>query len=310
MREVFLEWSLFWLRIAFNWEVIFVVKESIGFDDFSSDAANKEVMNRGLYHWATTYPVVVGLGVGFVEILFGLDPLLYVVVGLGVAAGAGNGVIRIFKNRGKVIREFQREKRKALAMRARNETRRLRDELNGLDRDRAAKQVDYLERNFSRFKEKLDSVIGSEKAEFEQFLGPAELMCLSALKNLSKVAENCKDLQTIDIEDSRVRIAELRADESRDNSAEIESQERQIEIYHEIEAHSRDIVAEVEMAITDLADITKQLSHIITDVETLDQNLDAARSTFKKRAEAQKKIYDSVAESWNQMKGYKPKMKF
>jgi hypothetical protein len=261
------------------------------------------VRSAGYLHPLTLYPPVIGIGAGVVAILFGIKILFYLTA-IGIVAGIGNAVLRIFFLRDKIALNLQRMKRKALAEQARRATEELELNLLELGRERAAKQVKSLKDTFFRFKEKLVSQIGKDKPEYEQYLGSAEVMYLAALNNLKAVADNERDKKLIDVEDSRRRIEELKVEQKqgiRDNTAEIDAQQRQIRAFKLAEQNSRDLVAEVEGSLTALTEVTRSLSEITATRESMRHNVTQAMKKFHHIADRNKRIFDRVARSWQQM---------
>lgn len=279
------------------------IQQGITVTDFSDEAVKKAVKSTGLLHPMTLYPPVLGISAGVVAILFGFETLFYLAA-LGILAGIGNAILRMFFLKDKIALNFQRMQRKALAEQARRATEELELSLLELGRERAAKQVKYLKDTFFRFKEKLVSQIGKDKPEYEQYLGSAEVMYLAALNNLKAVADNERDKRLIDVEDSKRRIEELKVEQKegiRDNTDEIDAQERQIRAFELAEQNSRDLVAEVEGSITALTEITRSLSEITATRESMRHNVTQAMKKFHHIADRNKQIFDRVARSWQQM---------
>lgn len=279
------------------------IQQGITVADFSDEAVKKAVRSTGLLHPMTLYPPVLGISAGVVAILFGFETLFYLAT-LGILAGIGNAILRMSFLKDKIALNFQRMKRKALAEQARRATEELELSLLELGRERAAKQVKYLKDTFFRFKEKLVSQIGKDKPEYEQYLGSAEVMYLAALNNLKAVADNERDKRLIDVEDSKRRIEELKVEQKegiRDNTDEIDAQERQIRAFELAEQNSRDLVAEVEGSITALTEITRSLSEITATRESMRHNVTQAMKKFHHIADRNKQIFDRVARSWQQM---------
>jgi hypothetical protein len=278
-------------------------QQEITVTDFSDVAVQKAVRSSGYLHPLTLYPPVIGIGAGVVAILFGVEILFYLAA-IGILAGIGNAALRIFFLRDKMALNFQRMKRKALAEQARRATEELELNLLELGRERAAKQVKFLKDTFFRFKEKLVSQIGKDKPEYEQYLGSAEVMYLAALNNLEAVADNERDKRLIDVEDSKRRIEELKAEQKqgiRDNTDEIDAQERQIRASELAEQNSRDLVAEVEGSLTALTEVTRSLSEITATRESMRHNVTQAMKKFHHISDRNKQIFDRVARSWQQL---------
>ena len=279
------------------------IQPEITVTDFSDATVQKAVRSAGYLHPLTLYPPVIGIGAGVVAILFGIEILFYLTA-VGIVAGTGNAIIRIFFLKDRIVLNFQRMKRKALAEQARRATEELEINLLELGRERAAMQVKSLKDTFFRFKEKLVSQIGKDKPEYEQYLGSAEVMYLAALNNLKAVADNERDKKLIDVEDSRRRIKELKVEQKqgiRDNTAEIDAQKRQIRAFELAEQNSRDLVAEVEGSLTALTEVTRSLSEIAATRESMRHNVTQAMKKFHHIADRNKKIFDRVARSWQQM---------
>ncbi|MEE9567004.1 MAG: hypothetical protein V3W17_05860 [Desulfobacteria bacterium] len=278
-------------------------QQEITVTDFSDVAVQKAVRSSGYLHPLTLYPPVIGIGAGVVAILFGVEILFYLAA-IGILAGIGNAALRMFFLRDKMALNFQRMKRKALAEQARRATEELELNLLELGRERAAKQVKFLKDTFFRFKEKLVSQIGKDKPEYEQYLGSAEVMYLAALNNLKAVADNERDKRLIDVEDSKRRIEELKAEQKqgiRDNTDEIDAQERQIRASELAEQNSRDLVAEVEGSLTALTEVTRSLSEITATRESMRHNVTQAMKKFHHISDRNKQIFDRVARSWQQL---------
>jgi len=279
------------------------IQQEITVTDFSDAVIQKAVRGASFLHPLTLYPPVIGIGAGVVAILFGIEGLFYLAA-LGILSGIGNAILRVFFFRDKIALNFQRMKRKALAEQARRATEELESGLLELGRERAAKQVKFLKETFFRFKEKLVSQIGKDKPEYEQYLGSAEVMYLAALNNLRAVADNERDKRLIDVEDSKRRIEELKAEQKqdlRDNTDEIEAQKRQIRAYELAEQNSRDLIAEVEGSLTALTEITRSLSEIKATRESMQQSVTQAMKKFHHIADRNKQIFDKVARSWQQL---------
>ncbi len=279
------------------------IQQEITVTDFSEAVVKKAVRSAGYLHPLTVYPPVIGIGAGVVAILFGFEILFYLAA-IGILAGIGNATLRLFFLRDKIAINFQRLQRKALAEQARRATEELESNLSELGRERAAKQVKYLKDTFFRFKEKLVTQIGKDKPEYEQYLGSAEVMYLAALNNLRAVADNERDKRLIDVEDSKRRIEELKREHKqglRDNTEEIDAQERQIKSFELAEENSRDLIAEVEGSLTALTEVTRSLSEITATRESMRHNVTQAMKKFHHIADRNKQIFDRVARSWQQM---------
>jgi len=279
------------------------IQQEITVTDFSDAVVQKAVRGESFLHPMTLYPPVIGIGAGVVAILFGIEGLFYLAA-IGILSGVGNAIIRLYFLKDKIALKFQRMKRKALAEQARRATAELEKNLLELGRERAAKQVKYLKDTFFRFKEKLVTQIGKDKPEYEQYLGSAEVMYLAALKNLGAVADNERDKRLIDVEDSKRRIKELTAEQLqniRDNTDEIDAQERQIRAFDLAEQNSRDLIAEVEGSLTALTEVTRSLSEIKATRESMHHNVTQTMKKFHHIADRNKQMFDKVARSWQQM---------
>jgi len=279
------------------------IQQEITVSDFSDAVVQKAVRGESFLHPLTLYPPVIGIGAGVVAVLFGIEGLFYLAA-IGILSGVGNAIIRLYLLKDRIALKFQRMKRKALAEQARRATAELEKNLLELGRERAAKQVRYLKDTFFRFKEKLVSQIGKDKPEYEQYLGSAEVMYLAALNNLKAVADNERDKRLIDVEDSKRRIKELKAEQSqniRDNTNEIDAQKRQIRAFELAEENSRDLIAEVEGSLTTLTEVTRSLSEIKATRESMQQSVTQAMNKFHHIADRNKKIFDKVAQSWQQL---------
>lgn len=279
------------------------IQQEISVTDFSDAVVQKAVRGTSFLHPLTLFPPVLGIGAAVVAILFGIEGLFYLAA-LGILSGVGNATLRLFFLRDKIALNFQRMQRKALAQQARRATEELESNLVELGRERAAKQVKYLKDTFFRFKEKLVTQIGKNKPEYEQYLGSAEVMYLAALNNLRAVADNERDKRLIDVEDSKRRIEELKREQGqgiRDNTEEIDAQQRQIRSFELAEENSRDLIAEVEGSLTALTEVTRSLSEISATRESMRQNVTQAMKKFHHIADRNKQIFDRVARSWQQM---------
>jgi len=279
------------------------IQQEITVTDFSEAVVKKAVRSAGYLHPLTVYPPVIGIGAGVVAILFGFEILFYLTA-IGILAGIGNATLRLFFLRDKIAISFQRLQRKALAEQARRATEELESNLSELGRERAAKQVKYLKDTFFRFKEKLVTQIGKDKPEYEQYLGSAEVMYLAALNNLRAVADNERDKRLIDVDDSKRRIEELKREHKqglRDNTEEIDAQQRQVKSFELAEENSRDLIAEVEGSLTALTEVTRALSEITATRESMRHNVTQAMKKFHHIADRNKQIFDRVARSWQQM---------
>ena len=100
------------------------IQPEITVSDFSDAAAQKAVRSSGYLHPLTLYPPVIGIGAGVVAVLFVIETLFYLAA-IGIVAGVGNAMLRIFFLREKIALNFQRMKRKALAEQARKATEEL-----------------------------------------------------------------------------------------------------------------------------------------------------------------------------------------
>ena len=279
------------------------IQQEITVTDFSDAVVQKAVRGTSFLHPLTLFPPVLGIGAAVVAILFGIEGLFYLTA-LGILSGVGNATLRLFFLRDKIALNFQRMQRKILAQQARRATEELESNLVELGRERAAKQVKYLKDTFFRFKEKLVTQIGKNKPEYEQYLGSAEVMYLAALNNLRAVADNERDKRLIDVEDSKHRIEELKREQDqgiRDNTEEIDAQQRQIRSFELAEENSRDLIAEVEGSLTALTEVTRSLSEISATRESMRHNVTQAMKKFHHIADRNKQIFDRVARSWQQM---------
>ena len=279
------------------------IQQEITVTDFSDAVVQKAVRGTSFLHPLTLFPPVLGIGAAVVAILFGIEGLFYLTA-LGILSGVGNATLRLFFLRDKIALNFQRMQRKILAQQARRATEELESNLVELGRERAAKQVKYLKDTFFRFKEKLVTQIGKNKPEYEQYLGSAEVMYLAALNNLRAVADNERDKRLIDVEDSKRRIEELKREQDqgiRDNTEEIDAQQRQIRSFELAEENSRDLIAEVEGSLTALTEVTRSLSEISATRESMRHNVTQAMKKFHHIADRNKQIFDRVARSWQQM---------
>jgi DNA repair ATPase RecN len=120
----------------------------------------------------------------------------------------------------------------------------------------------------------------------------------------STVADNERDKRLIDVEDSKRRIEELKREHKqgiRDNTEEIDAQQRQIKSFELAEENSRDLIAEVEGSLTALTEVTRALSEITATRESMRHNVTQAMKKFHYIADRNKQIFDRVARSWQQM---------
>lgn len=267
---------------------------------FSEKEIKRTVNKQAVGHPLTLYPTVLSILTGAAALMFGVEYLCYASAAFFVL-GPGNGIVRAFFMGEKTAQTLRQMQRIALEKESEREVERLQENLKKMGESRAAKQISFLRTGFDRFREKLDSKIGKEMREYEQYLGTAQQLFSAALHNLNLVIDNVLDMRTIDIEDSQRRIDELLSDTSRDNVREIEAQKKQIELVQQMKNHNQDLISEVEGAITAFSEITRSLTEVQTSRKQLKLNAEAAMKKFTDTAARNKAIYDKVANTWRNM---------
>ena len=262
--------------------------------EFLPGAIKKTVLDVGLKHPATVYPIAIGASSGFVGWLFGL-PVLYVVALAGILIGPVWAIAQIFFFDDKIGRNYINQ----LTERQREYERHLRDRLEkglndccttkGLENYAAqgVEQCKAIKVKLSNVEELLEMKISSGEITFGRFLGAAEQVSLSVLDNLKDIVSLLKSVASINTDyiQERFKILSQLEKKAQADINEEATLKKRLQLREDQLQRVNDLLTKNEEAMTELENISAAVADWHTDGRFADTNFEAAIKRLQELAE-------------------------
>lgn len=262
--------------------------------DFLPKAIRNAVLDIGIKHPATIYPVAIGVSSSFVGWLFGL-PFLYIIALAGILLGPAWAVSQIFFFNEKIgssyIRrlnekqqEYERYVRESLEI-GLKECR----NIKGLEEHatQGAEQCKSIKTKLENIQELLELKLRSGEITFGRFLGAAEQVSLSVLDNLQSVVSTLKSASSINTDYIRNRFDELarRGQRTEDDIKEEEALKKRLHIREDQLFKVNRLLTLNEEAMTEMENISAAVADWQTDGRFADTDFESAITRLQELAE-------------------------
>jgi len=249
--------------------------------DYLPSAIRKVVLETGLKHPFTIYPVAIGVSCVFVGMLFGA-PLFYLGALAGILGGAGYGASQIFLFNEKIGAKYLEK----LNQRQKQYEQSLKQLLNkGLRECQNQEEIKAFaikgQEQFSGIEEKLTSIrelleikLQTGEMTYGRFWGAAEQVSLSVLDNLKEAVSTMKSMVTIHKKKIRKRLRALKAKKNINLNDEKESQAlaKRLQLWHN------------EEAMTEMEQISASVAGWDTDGRFADSDFESAIARLQELA--------------------------
>ena len=261
--------------------------------DYLPSAINKIVLETGLKHPFTIYPIAIGVSCAFIGILFGA-PLFYLIALAGILGGAGFGASQIFLFNEKIGAKYIEQ----LNQRQKQYEQQLKQILNkGLRECQNIKGIETLaikgEQQFKSIEEKLASIrelleikLKSGEMTYGRFLGASEQVSLSVLDNLKEAVSTMKSMSTIRVDDIRERLESLKNTENSSSHDQKESQalSKRLQLWQDQNDKINRLLLRNEEAMTEMEQISASVASWNTDGRFADSDFESAIARLQELA--------------------------
>ncbi len=262
--------------------------------DYGPSAIRGAVLDAGLKHPATIYPIALGAGAGVVGFLFGIQSL-YFAAAAGIAGGPLWAAIQILLLGGRNGRQYikglnghqEEYERYLIDMIEENleECRRVKG-----TKDQARLGIEQLKRireKFDNVRELLEIKLKGEELTYGRFFGAAKQVSLSVMDNLKNTAGLLKSAGSIRPEYILERLDKL-AGSVRQTDAEAKQEkalEESLELYKTQLSKVDSLLTKNEEAMTELEKISAAIAEWQTDGRFSDTDFEFALTRLQELAE-------------------------
>jgi len=253
--------------------------------DYLPEAIQKAVIDAGIKHPATVYPVAVGAGTGFVGWLFGF-PILYAVALAGFLFGSGWAIFQIFFSYEKIgnryIRELNlRQKEYEFYLRGMLE-KELQEsyQIKGLEEyaKQGIRQFGIIQENLASIQELLGLKLNQKELTFGRFLGSAEQVSLSVLDNLKDIVSLLKSAAAIkpDYIQDRLNALSKRNPRTEEDIKQQEALKERLQLRESQLQKINTLLTQNEEAMTEMGKISAAVAEWQTDRDFADIDFESA----------------------------------
>lgn len=252
--------------------------------DYGPAAIKKAVLDSGLKHPATVYPLALGASVGFVGFLFGI-PYLYIAAAAGMILGPLWGALQITALRDRNGRKHidrlnrrQEEYEQYLVYMVEKSLGKCRS-IKGIE-DEAAQGEEQLKRiqeKFENVRELLEMKLRGEELTFGRFFGAARQVSLSVLDNLKDLVGLLKSagsirpeyiMERLDKLASRIQRTEQDEKQEKALETQLELRNTQLEKAHRLLTKNEEAMADLEKISAAIAEWQTDTRFAATDFES------------------------------------------
>ncbi|OQX27579.1 MAG: hypothetical protein BWK80_04470 [Desulfobacteraceae bacterium IS3] len=261
--------------------------------DYLPEAIQKQVINVGVKHPATVYPVALGAGSAFVGWLFAM-PMLYLLALAGLLFGPAWAIAQIFFFREKIslryiqqLNERQKQYRAEARTLLEKELKECRS-IEGLESYTAQGIAQFagIREKFENVRELLKAKLSEEELTFGRFLGAAEQANLSVLDNLKDIASLVKSMSSNHpayIRERLKKLSELK-NKSEDDLRQQAALENRLALREEQIRKVGNLLTKNEEALTEMEKISAAIAEWQTDEQFTRTDFESAIARLQELA--------------------------
>ena len=230
-------------------------------DEYLPDAIQKAVVETGVKHPLTVYPVALGVSSAVVGLLFEVPVLLAAALGLGLLGPIWAVVSIFFRHEalgGDYLRKLHRKQKEYETHLVKQLETGLAEcaKIGGME-DFASQGGDQLRNirvKFDNIKELLDMKLRSGEITYGRFLGAAEQVSLSVLDNLNAVVGLLKSAGSIEPAyiEKRLKAIGEKKEKSDDDMKQVDSLRRRLDLWKTQLRKVERLLASNEEAMTEM----------------------------------------------------------
>lgn len=271
-------------------------------DEYLPAAIQKAVVQTGLKHPATVYPIALGVSSAVVGLLFNMPVLLGSAVFLGLT-GPLWAIAQIFFRHDRVGSQYLESLHRKQKQYERFLIQKIESGLKGCAQTEPLKpyastgvaQLKSIQVKLANVKELLEMKLRSNEITYGRFLGAAEQVALSVLDNLNAVVSLLKSAGSIEPEYINHRLAEIAAKPSpcKEDEDQRQSLTARLDLWN-TQLHQVDqLLAANEAAMTEMERISAAVAQWQTGRRFADQDFESAIKQLHALA-AQAHEYDQL----------------
>jgi len=261
--------------------------------DYLPSTIRKKVLETGLKHPFTIYPVAIGISCVFVGLLFGA-PLFYLAALAGILGGAGYGASQIFLFNEKIGAKYIEK----LNQRQKQYEQSLKQLLNKGLREcqnieggktyaiKGQEQFRGIDEKLASIRELLEIKLNTGEMTYHRFLGAAEQVSLSVLDNLKEAVSTMKSMSTIRTNHIRERLQALNTTQNLSPHDQKESQAltKRLQLWQDQSDKISGLLLRNEEAMTEMEQISASVASWQTDGRFADSDFESAIARLQELA--------------------------
>lgn len=238
-------------------------------DEYLPDAIRKAVVQTGMKHPATIYPIAMGVSAGVVGFLFNLPVLLAASLGLTLV-GPAWAVWQVFFRHETLGSQYLESLHRRQKQYEAYLIDKIESGLNACCRTKEMKttaataivQLRSIRIKLANVQELLGMKLRTNEITYGRFLGAAEQVSLSVLDNLNTVVGILKSAASIDPHYVQIRLKELagKPDPSREDQDQKESLQERLDLWNSQLKHVNQLMARNEEAMTEMEHISAAIA--------------------------------------------------
>ncbi len=261
--------------------------------DYLPSAIRKKVLETGLKHPFTIYPITIGICCAIVGLIFSV-PLFYLGALAGILSGVGYGASQIFLFNQKIGAKYierlnQRQKQyeqslKLLLNKGLRECQNIKSSKTYAIKGQ--EQFRSIDEKLASIRELLEIKLNTGEMTYHRFLGAAEQVSLSVLDNLKEAVSTMKSMSTIRTDHIRDRLQVLNTTQNLSPNEQKESQAltKRLQLWQDQSDKISGLLLRNEEAMTEMEQISASVASWRTDGRFADSDFESAIARLQELA--------------------------
>lgn len=232
--------------------------------DFAPMAIKKALFDFAVNHWLFRYSIPLLLGSIVFSALFGFSYFNFLII-LGIfGLGVSSLIVNFFFRSDKFKVRYVEQLNALIEEHTKGKLKRLKDDLGKYQDTQAGKQLEQFIKKFDVLVDILKHKFDPDSLTFGRYVGIAQEVYLSGIDNLSDILLAHKTIKSIDKNYIHDRINAIGAQNAGGNAVkkELDALHRSLESLKEQENKIQELIAENEMALTQMDETTISISEI------------------------------------------------
>lgn len=232
--------------------------------DFAPQAIKNALLRYANNHWIFRYSIPLFLGSILFSVLFGFSYFKFLLILSIFGIGLSSWIINFFVRSDKFKISYVEQLNNLIKEHTEQKLKELRENLKKHKDNQAARQLEQFIKKIEILIDILKHKFDEDSLTFQRYYGIAQEVYLSGIDNLSDILMAHKTIESIDLNYINDRINAIGAKNQTGNAVkkELDALHRSLESHKEQEIKIQDLIAENEMALSQMDETTISISEI------------------------------------------------